>query len=450
MHDSKLRSVFLLFCFLLGALLASSIELTADDTWPGFRGPTWDGHAPSQKLPTVWSEEQNVSWKVPVTGQGYSSPVIADGQIWLTTAVTSELTPEQKQARAEDLARFESKQLNVVGNVSLRALCFDLHSGKQLHDIEIFSVDDPETVHYTNTYASPTPIIHEGRLIAHFGSYGTAAVDCQSGSILWRNEEFHIDHENGPGSSPILWEDLAIIHFDGRDLQFVIALNVADGSLAWKTDRSGELSPIPDVKKAYCTPLIVDTPSGVELVSPGSTWVYGYDPRTGSELWKANYGELGFSTVPCPVAGNGIVYICTSFNKSKLLAVKFGGRGDVTDSHVVWTSDSQIPKKPSLLLSGQELLSCNDTGVATCFDALSGETLWRARIGGNFAASPILAGGLIYLFDQDGKGTVLQAGREHIQVAVNTLDEGCNASPAVAEDAIILRTASHLYRIEEK
>lgn len=391
-----------------------------------------------------------MSWKVPVTGQGHSSPVIADGQIWLTTAITSDLTPEQIKAHADDFARFKAKQLNLVGSVSLRALCFDLHTGKQLHDIEVFSVADPETVHYTNTYASPTPILHEGRLLAHFGSYGTAAVDCQSGSILWRNEDYHVDHENGPGSSPILWEDLVIIHFDGRDDQYVVGLNVADGSLAWKTDRSGELSPIPDVKKAYCTPLIVQMSDSVELVSPGSTWVYGYDPRTGSELWKANYGELGFSTVPCPVAGNGIAYICTSFNKSKLLAVKFGGRGDVTDSHVVWTSDSQIPKKPSLLLSGQELLSCNDTGVVTCFDALSGETLWRARVGGNFAASPILAGGLIYLFDQDGKGTVLRAGREHVEVATNSLDEGCNASPAVAEDAIILRTAGHLYRIEQQ
>ncbi len=202
------------------------------------------------------------------------------------------------------------------------------------------------------------------------------------------------------------------------------------------------------MKKAYCTPVVVETERGAELISPGAFWVYGYNPRTGSELWKANYGNSGYSTVPCPVVGHGMAYVCTSFNKSRLLAVKLGGQGDVSQTHVVWTSDSQIPKKPSLLLSGQELLCCNDTGVMTCFDALDGQELWRVRVGGNIAASPILAGGQVYLFDQEGKTTVLKAGREHIEVAVNELNEGCNASPAIVEDAFIIRTSQHLYRIE--
>lgn len=448
MHASNLRAIASFVCVSLVWLNSASTGAMAADGWPRFRGPTGDGHAESSKLPTTWSEEQNITWKVPVEGQGHSSPVIANGQIWLTTAVTSELSEEQKQERLKEIANPQS--LNLVGRLSLRAVCFDLHSGELLHDIEVFAVGTPEPIHYTNTYASPTPVVNEGRLYAHFGSYGTAAIDCQSGEVLWENSDLKVDHQNGPGSSPIVWQDLLIAHFDGIDQQFIAAFNTEDGSLAWKTDRSGEMDPTPDMKKAYSTPVVAETESGPELVSPGANWVYGYDPRTGSELWKAFYGELGFSTVPCPVVGHGMVYVCTSFTKSQLLAVKLGGHGDVTKTHVAWVSESQIPKKPSLLLSGQELLCCNDAGVVTCFDALDGQELWRARVGGNFAASPILAGGLVYLFDQEGKATILKAGREHVKAAVNELAEGCNASPAVAEDALIVRTAKHLYRIEEK
>lgn len=446
MHASTLRTITSFACVHFIGLLASVADARAADTWPRFRGPTGDGHAASTNLPTSWSEGHNVTWKVPVPGQGHSSPVIADGQIWLTTALTTELTEEQKQRGLEGLSDRDS--LDLVASLSLRVVCFDLHSGKQLHDIEAFAVDAPEPIHYTNTYASPTAVVHDGRLYAYFGSYGTAAIDCKTGEVLWRNSDFSVVHQNGPGSSPLLWQDLLIANYDGTDQQFVVALHTENGKLAWKTDRSGALSPSPAMRKAYCTPVVVQTQRGAELVSLGASWVYGYDPRTGSELWKANYGNLGYSTVPCPVVGHGMAYVCTSYDRSRLLAVKLGGHGDVTKTHVVWTSDSQIPKKPSLLLSGQELLCCNDTGVMTCFDALDGQELWRARIGGNFAASPILAGGLVYLFDQEGKTTVLKAGREHIEVAVNELDEGCNASPAIAEDAFIVRTSGHLYRIE--
>ena len=430
---------------LLGALICAGATLVAAD-WPRFRGPSGDGHATATNLPTQWSESEHVTWKVPVPGQGHSSPVIAGGQVWLTTAVTQELSEAEKQTLLDKIANPQS--LNLVGRLSLRAVCFDLSSGQVQHDIEIFLTESPEPIHYTNSYASPTPVLHGGRLIAHFGSYGSAAIDCQTGDILWRNTELKVDHQNGPGSSPVLWHDLMIANFDGIDRQFIAAIDTLNGSVAWKTDRSGELDPTPDMKKAYSTPVVVQTERGDEVISPGANWVYGYDPQSGSELWKAYYGELGYSTVPCPVVGHGMAYVCTSFNKSILLAVKVGGQGDVTQSHVAWVNDSQIPKKPSLLLSDKELLCCNDSGVITCLDAIDGSELWRARVGGNFAASPLLAGGLVYLFDQEGKCTILKAGREHKIIAVNELAEGCNASPAVADDALIVRTSGHLYRIE--
>jgi outer membrane protein assembly factor BamB len=267
--------------------------------------------------------------------------------------------------------------------------------------------------------------------------------------VLWRADTLHVDHQNGPGSSPIVWNDLLIIHYDGIDEQYLAALNTENGQVVWRTDRTGVMDPKPEFQKAYCTPTLVYTERGPELISPAANWVYGYHPATGSELWKATYGDLGFSTVPKPVVGNGLAYVCTSFARSRLLAVRYGGQGDVTDSHIAWTADSQIPKKPSLMLVGNDLFVANDTGIVTCFDALSGEELWRDRIGGNYSASPIFANGLIYFFSEDGRATIVRAAREFEIVAVNELGSGFNASPAVVGDSLVVRSHSDLYRIQQ-
>jgi len=426
------------------AWIAVCTPLSAD--WPQFRGPQANGHATSSQLPVQWSETENIAWKIPVPGQGHSSPVIAGGQIWLTTAVTEELSETEKQNRLQQAKN--PKELHLVASLSLRALCFEASTGRQLHDVELFQIAEPAPIHYTNTYASPTPVLHSGLLLAHFGSYGSAAVNCQTGLVQWRNQELKVEHQNGPGSSPLVWNNLMLVHMDGTDRQFIAALRIQDGSLAWNTERSGEMHPQPEMKKAYCTPVIVNTDQGPELISPAANWVYAYNPTNGSEIWKAHYGDLGFSTVPCPVVGRDMVYVCTSFGKSQLLAVKFGGRGDVTQSHVVWKNGSQIPKKPSLLLMDQKLIVCNDSGIVTCLAAQDGTEIWRARVGGNFSASPLLAGDLVYLFNQEGQTTVFRPGDKLEIVAENQLSEGCHASAAVDGDGLIVRTSSHLYRIE--
>ena len=244
-------------------------------------------------------------------------------------------------------------------------------------------------------------------MYCHFGTYGTACIKTNSGSIVWRNESLHVDHQNGPGSSPIIYGDLLIVHFDGIDQQFVTALDRTDGRVAWSVKRSGKMNERPEFQKAYCTPIVVESSGKDLLVSPGADWVYAYEPGTGKEVWRAHYGKLGFSTVPRPVAGNGMVYVCTSYMQSRLLAVKYDGKGDITESHVAWTSDSQIPQKPSVLLVDQMLYLVSDGGVATCLNALNGEQVWRARMGGKYSASPLFAGGLLYFFSQDGKTTCL-------------------------------------------
>ncbi|MBX3421243.1 MAG: PQQ-like beta-propeller repeat protein [Pirellulaceae bacterium] len=429
---------------LLVLVIPSAIVRAAD--WGRFRGPSGDGQVQGV-MPLQWSEQENIAWKVVVPGQGHSSPVIADGKIWLTTAIAEPLSDQQQR---EQLAgRRDAQNVNLVGSLSLHALAFDQQTGRLLHDVQIFQPEHPEPIHITNTYASPTPVIDQGRLYVHFGTYGAAAVDTQSGQVLWRFNQLHVDHQNGPGSSPIIWQDYLITHYDGTDQQFLAALKLSDGSLAWRTDRSGEMNPTPEMKKAYCTPTIVHTQRGPELISPAADWVYGYDPRDGSELWKANYGRLGFSTVPCPIVRNGIAYVCTSFMQSKLLAIRYGGQGDVTDSHVVWTSESNIPQKPSLALVGDLLFVCSDSGILTCMDADSGEEVWRERIGGKYSASPLVHDDRVYFFSMEGKSTVIRAARQFQRLAENQLDEGFNASPAVAGGALFARTDSHLYRIQQ-
>lgn len=430
----------------LSLTLAGVVQ--AKDEWTQFRGPDGTGHSKAVGVAKTWSETEHVRWKVPVPGKGHSSPVISDHQIWLTTSVEVPLTAEEKAARLAKIPN--SKGLQLAGGLQFRAVCFDRESGKQLHDVLLLTIETPEPIHALNSYASPTPIFENGKLFCHFGTYGTVAVDTQAGQVLWKNEEHHIDHQNGPGASPVSWGNFLIINYDGMDKQYIAALDKATGKTAWQTQRSGKLGDRPDTRKAYCTSAVVEDPTfGTQIVSPGADWVYGYEPKTGKELWRVNYGQLGFSTVPRPVVGHGMVFVATSFMKSRLLAVKLGGQGDITESHIAWKSDKAIPQKPSVLLVGDELYFVNDGGIATCLNAKTGEEHWQQRLPGAYSASPLFVDGRIYFFSHEGKATVIEPGKTYKELAVNQLNGAFMASAAVAGKALFLRTDSHLYRIEE-
>ncbi|MBL4886272.1 MAG: PQQ-binding-like beta-propeller repeat protein [Planctomycetaceae bacterium] len=429
-------------------LVASSSQLLSEEAWPQFRGPLGNGHAPQSNIPLTWSETENITWKIPVIGEGFSSPVISGNKIWLTTAVVAELTPEQEEAQLAELeADPEAPKLG--GQMTLKAIAFDVQSGNILHEIDCFDIKRTSPKHATNSYASPTPVIEKGRIYCHFGEYGICCIDTDQGKIAWKSQEFKINHSNGPGASPVLWKDLVVVHFDGIDQQFIAAFRKGDGTVAWNTKRSGVMHENPETQKAYCTPVITNVNGKDLLISPAADWVYGYDPATGKELWKASYGMLGFSTVPKPVIGNGLVYVCTSFMKSRLLAIKYDGTGDVTESHIAWHSDRQIPKKPSLMLIGTELYFVNDIGIGISLDAMTGEQIWQERFQGKYSASSLFASGHIYFFNEEGSTTVVKPGNELNIVAENKLDAGCKASPAVQGDALFLRTTTHLYRIEK-
>ena len=416
-------------------------------SWNQWRGPAGQGHAPAAKdLPRVWSESENVAWKTPVEGRGWSSPVLADGRLWLTTAVE---TPLSEAEKAERLANVEnSSSLQVSGPVSLRAVCLDADTGKVLHDIELFRQSQPDPIHSLNSYASPSPILDGGRLYCHFGTNGTACVDAASGEILWSHTLQKIKHENGAGGTPVLFENRLIFDCDGSDQQYIVALDTATGEVAWKTDRSGERNPEPQLKKAYGTPIVTEIGGRPVLLSTGADWLYAYDPTDGRELWKQAYGVLGFSIVPRPIVGHGMAYISTSFMQPELLAVKLPS-GDALPE-IAWRVKKSVPNIPSPILVGDEIVMVSDKGVATCLDADSGEVRFSERLGGNFCSSPLYADGRIWVGNREGQTFILTPGKEFHIEATNQLDGEIMATPIAVGPALFLRTDKAVYRIEQR
>ena len=425
-------------------LTFAALALTAQADWKQWRGPTGQGHADAN-LPTTWSETKNVTWRTPIPGKGWSSPVIEGNQIWLTAAHETLATEAERKARLKK--NTGSQPLVVLSLVRLNAICIDKRTGKLLHNLEVLRKKNPQWVHKLNSYASPTPIIEDGKLYCHFGAYGTACVDTQTAKVTWRNQDLHVNHENGPGSTPVLYKNLLIFHMDGSDQQFIVGLDKTTGREKWRTKRSGKLNANPQLQKAYGTPLITHANGRPVLFSPGADWLYGYDPATGRELWKLNYGMLGFSVVPRPVAGHGMLYMSTSYMRPQLLAVRYE---KTAKPHIAWKYNRGVSNQPSPILVGDEIYFVSDSGgLVTCLDAHSGEVHYRERIGGNYSASPLHANGKLYFQSREGETTVLKPGKAFKVLAKNKLDGQHMASPAVDANALILRTDKALYRIEE-
>ncbi len=392
----------------------------AGDDWPQFRGPDGQGHSDSVGVPLTWSESEHVAWKTEIPGQGWSSPVVLGKQVWMTTATE--------------------------GGLSLRAICVDRDSGRVLHNVEVFHRDKAIEIHATNSYASPTPILEGSRVYVHFGTMGTACLDTKNGEVLWRNEELQFDHQVGPGSSPTLYQNLLLLNCDGTDVQFAAAIDKRTGAVAWKTNRSGVIDKAPDQKKAFVTPLVINVAGRDIAIMTGAEWVYAYDPLTGEEIW--NVKHPGFSVTPRPVYAHGLIYVCTGFMLPELFVIRPEGKGDLTATNVVWKTNKSVPTKPSPLVVGDELYLISEVGVLSCFDAKSGKLHYRKRVGGNFSASPIFVDGRIYCSDEDGRTLVLAPGTEYKELASNKLDGRIMASPAVTGRSLLLRTDTHLYRID--
>jgi outer membrane protein assembly factor BamB len=314
-----------------------------------------------------------------------------------------------------------------------------VNSGREVLNVEVFRVDRPTAIHGKNSRASPTPILDGDRVYVHFGSEGTAALTT-TGEVLWR-ARLSYDSQHGSGGSPVLYRDLLIVNCDGNaGAAFVAALDRATGKIRWRTERR-----LP-ADQAYSTPLVIRVGEHDQLVSVGAYRTVAYDPASGQEVWWVSYGA-GFSNVPRPVYGQGLVYIVTGFQQPALLAVRPDGRGDVTNTHVAWSSRRSAPYTPSPVLVGNELYVVNDGGIATCLDAGTGQIRWQQRLRGSYSASPIYAGGRVYFLNEEGVATVIDSGAAFRELAVNELDGRTLASMAVAHRSIFIRTASNLYRI---
>jgi len=404
-------------------LVAAATPLGAED-WPQFRGPTGQGHATERGLPLEWSESRNIVWKTPVPGLGWSSPVVAGGRIWLTTVV------ENKDRRDRVLS------------ASLRALAFDVESGREVVNVEVFQIKSPIVINPKNSRASPTPIVDGDKVFVHFGADGTAALST-SGQILWTTK-LPYDSQHGNGGSPTLYRDLLIVNCDGNGGDaYVVALDTATGKPRWKTQRRRPAD------QAYSTPLVITVADRDEVVSVGAYRAAAYDPETGQEIWRVSYGD-GFSNVPRPVFGRGLVYIATGFQTPSLIAVRPDGKGDVTRSNIAWTITRGAPYTPSPLLVDDDLYFVSDTGVLSLADATTGQVRWQQRLGGNYSASPVYADGRIYFQSEEGQTTVIAPGKEFKKLAVSQLDGYTLASMAVSQGSFFIRSHSHLYRISDR
>lgn len=429
----------------ISAFVVSTTVLAED--WPQFRGPAGQGHSKATGLPLTWSETDNVTWKIPVEGTAWSSPLVCGKTIWMTTAIATMATAEEAKKQLDSLSMFVPSA-QVARSVILKAVCIDRDSGRLLRTVTLFDIDEPVHICSVNSYASPTPVVEKGRLYCDFGTMGVACLDTVTGKILWRRD-LPIEHQVGPGSSPILHGDLLVLVRDGCLVQYVIALDKNTGKTAWKTDRPPIDAISPDRKKAFSTPLVIDTQRGKQMIIPAAQWIVSYDPDSGKPIWRVNTGGT-FSNATRPVFGHGLVFITTSFGGSKLLAIKVDGQGDVTDTHVAWQQRKMVPKLPSPLLVSDELFTVSDSGVATCLDARTGKVHWAERVLGNCSASPVLVDGRIYLFGEDGKTIVLRPGKRFTTLAENKVDGRIKASVAIADGAFFLRTDTHLYRIGRK
>jgi outer membrane protein assembly factor BamB len=398
----------------VSVVMASAGAMVRAEDWPQFRGPDGQGHSDAHGLPTEWGETRNITWKVPVPGRGWSSPVVADGRVWLTTA-----TQNGREG-------------------SLRLLAFDVGSGRSILDVDVFRLRNSALLNPKNSLASPTPIVEGDRVYVHFGAEGTAAVST-SGEVVWKTR-LQYESQHGNGGSPVLYGDVLIFSGDGFDAAFVVALDKRTGKTRWRTARPEPWS------QAYSTPLVIRVDDRDMIVSAGAFHALAYDPQNGREIWRVDYPE-GFSNVPRPVYGAGFVFIATGFQQPSILAVRPNGKGNVTKSHIAWTLSRGAPLTPSPLLVGNDLYIATDAGIVSNVDAATGAVRWQHRLGAAVSASPILCDGHVYFLDEEGRTTVIDPGPAFRQVAVNSLDGAALASMAVASQSFFIRTATHLYRI---
>lgn len=426
--NMQLNRLAVVICFAISGCAA----FPARADWPAFRGPNRDGIVRNRDLPTAWSPSTNIGWRTELPGQGWSSPVVVGDRIYLTAAI-AEQTADNEQATQNQPA------------YRLVLFCVAAESGELLQEVELFrQAADAPRIHQKNSHASPTAVYDGENLFVHFGHQGTACVSLQ-GDVLWKNDSLGYQPVHGGGGSPSVVGELLIFSRDGAETAEITALDKRSGQVVWKSQRGVEAQK----KFSFCTPLVASLAGQQQLILPGSNVVQSLDPTNGQEIWRVRYD--GYSVIPRPIVEAGMVFVCTGYNRPSLLAIDPSGRGDVTDTHVKWSTNSNVPHTPSLIGFDSKLLMVNDTGgIVSCLDALSGRELWKERVGGNFSASPLLVDSKLYLLDEEGTCSVLDVSGEPQELAKNRIGERCLSSFAVIDNDLLLRSENALYRISNQ
>ncbi|MCX6320457.1 MAG: PQQ-binding-like beta-propeller repeat protein [Bacteroidia bacterium] len=420
----------LLFCFFFVTFLFGSKQASSQDkNWTHFRGSNLNGMAVTENIPLKW-DDSSIKWKTEIHDNGYSSPVVYNNQIWVTTAKSD-------------------------GN-ELYAVCIDFQTGEIIYDIKVFTPDKVQRKHSLNTYASPTPCIEKGFVYVHYGSMGTACINTVNGSIVWKRNDFECKHAQGPASSPIIYKNLIILHFEGTDVRYIIALDKSNGKLIWRSDRPAEpYEPLTEIgRKAYTTPIIIKVKGSDMLISNGSAVCIAYDPNTGKEIWRVVDGAE--STIAMPFTEKGIVFWYTGYmvddvgtKFTDLLAVNPDGNGDITGTNVLWKKRDELSQNQMLtpVIKDGLIYTVNTRNILMCIDAATGEEIWSTHVTSNYNASPIYINGNIWFFSVKGEVLVIKAGRKYEVVANNQMDSGIWATPAILRNSVIMRTQKYLYRI---
>lgn len=415
-------------------VFAAALCLHAEN-WPRFRGPNGQGISAEKGVPINWSATSNITWKTAIPGDGWSSPIVWDGKVFLTSATDA--------------------------GTKCHVLCIDATTGKILWNKHAFD-QQPRRKEGKNSYATPTPTTDGRQIYAVFGDGSIVALDMK-GDIVWTNREVAFYSRHGLGASPILHDDLLIMSYDGSnpvtaagnwpkvddnektgwqipwDKALVVALDTKTGKRVWTGKRG--MSRI-----AHVTSIITKVDGKDQIISGAGDRLQGFDPKTGEMIWFI-YAQ-GEGVTPSPVLGDGMVFASSGFEKSTLRGIKLGGaKGDVTESHIAWEQKKGVPTQPSPIFVKPYLYAITDGGIATCYSATDGEIIWQDRVGGNFSASPVFVDSKIYFLSETGETTVIEPGPQFKVFAKNALGEKCQASMAVSGQRLFIRSDKNLFCI---
>jgi len=407
--------------FVMCLLLTTCCSLAWAENWPSFRGGNAQGHSAETQLPINWSDSQNIAWKTKLPGEGWSSPIVYDGTVYVTTATEE--------------------------GACCRMLSIDSQTGAKNWDIQVHR-QSPGAKRKQNSYATPTPVTDGNQIYAAFADGTIVAVD-RGGKLLWKNTDVEFHSLHGLGASPILVDDLLIMPFDGSssnkkelgwkipwDQAVLLAVHVETGKTAWKGKRGAS-------RVGHVTPITIN--QGGQIVSAAGDQVAAFDTKTGERIWSV-YSQ-GEGVTPTPALGDGIIYTSSGFEEPTIRAIRLGGSGDVTDTHIVWEQKKGVPAMPSPLLVGAYLYTITRDNILYCIRTSGGFPVWNKRLTGTHSASPLYADGRIYILSETGTTLVLAPGDKYTELARNPLDEKCLASMAVSEGRFFIRGTTHLFCI---